>query len=253
MSMDEKVFGTGLTTEEYDFLMHTFIDKKYHQFEVELFKAKWFDYRFIHPVEATYVFFQHYKTAYRNAFARNVDRERAEFVRIGKYEDLFDLKNLSNSERTSDGLEQEKRAEIRKQKTFVTGIWRARQHADAMGLPYEFSIEACIRHTLRYWKQPHLPRPEQISSERVCQAVMTEWFEKKQNSVIYSNNPAFKNDAFQGFESQIEHRRHLLDLAGYRSNPNPLLQRFVDENMITEFDIAGRFDALTLNRVFQSD
>ena len=237
---DAPIFGADKSWFEYDCLTRQFgISTKILDVEPALFSVKWFDYRFMHPAQATYVYFSHYERAYRAAFSRHVDHEIADVIKLKKFDDLFDLKNLA--------LKTAK--EVKKAKMYISGIWNARAHADAMGLPYDFAIEAQIRHTLKYWDQKFLPRPAAISSDRVCEAVQLEWIEKKKASLLYSTHFEYRLPAYVGTAAQNDHHEHLLEIAGLRNDPEPALSRFLDEELLPIDKIEARFGHRTVLRL----
>ncbi len=99
------IFGTDLTWDQYDRLMYERVTAKWVEFERELFRAKWFDYRFMHPVAATYVAAYHFDRVYRQIYARNVNRETAEHIRVQKQPDLFECSKMFSTAiwRTANG------------------------------------------------------------------------------------------------------------------------------------------------------
>ncbi len=223
------IFGTDLTWDQYDRLMYERVTAKWVEFERELFRAKWFDYRFMHPVAATYVAVHHYERAYRQAYARNVSRGAAEYIRVRKAADLFECPKM-----------------------YIAGVWRARQMADAIGAPYDFAFEAAIRHTLRYWKREYLPRPEQIFHDRVCDAVVKEWGDAKRAKLIHSTHFEYRTHQYVGTRDQNDHHEHLMELATLRHDPAPPLTRFYDEELLPIEKIVARFGEDVALRVFEA-
>jgi hypothetical protein len=166
------IFGTDFDQDRYDEILFEYFLKKNRtlaprfsnfakiddemQIERELFRVKWFDYRFIHPVSATYLFAYHWDKQYRLSYSKNVSRDAAENIRVQKDADLFKCPQA-----------------------YITAMIRGRRITDAMGVPYEFAIAAGIKHTLRFWKRSHLPRPTQIFGDWVCEAIIADWNERK--------------------------------------------------------------------------
>jgi hypothetical protein len=231
------IFGTDLDFDRCDELMFDFYLKKlrisaekgpsYSNFrkfdelthlETALFRKKWFDYRYLHPVAATYLYAHHYQVVYRQAFKRHISRDISEHIKVLKDEDLFNCPQR-----------------------FVADMWRGRQIADAFGAPYNFVIEAGIRHTLRFWKQKYLPRPGQIFSDWVCDLIAAEWDEWKRVRAPHADHFEYRLPHYVGTRDQDEHHDHLLDLAGARSDPTALLSRFVDQELISLDKIGARF------------
>lgn len=242
----ETIFGTDLDRDRCDEIMFAYILKRmrvaaspsfsnYKKFEemtgveTELFRVKWFDYRFLHPVQATYFYAHCYDRAYRAAFKRHVSHKTAEHIAVLKKEDLF---------------ENEKR--------FVGAIWRGRQIADALGAPYPLFLEAAIRHMLRYWRQKYLPRPEHLYTDRVLEAVSQEWTEAKRHRLFYADHHLYRAQHFIGTRDQTEHRDFLIEMADMRRDPTPLLTSFVDKELLTIDWIAARSGQDVADRVAEA-
>src|SRR5690348_14877843 len=80
--------------------------------ERELMQTKWFDYRFMSPLDATELFVREYTEAYRNKWATNFDTVEAEKkipIRGGAW---------------------------RSNRSEFISCWRARQFVDCLGVPY---------------------------------------------------------------------------------------------------------------------
>lgn len=230
------IYGTDFSAERCDEIMFSFCLERlrlvpgalpsfsnYRKFEemglveTALFRKKWFDYRFLHPVAATYYYAHIYQAQYRLAFRRHVSHERAEYIRLLKADDLF-----SNAPR------------------LVAALWKGRQLADAFGAPYEFVIEAALRETLRFWRQRYLPRPEQIYAERACEAVAREWTEAQQHRMFHAEHYLYRAPHYAGTRDQDEHRNFLIDAALTRSDPARMLVGLVDKELLTLDWIAAR-------------
>lgn len=106
--------------------------------ELALSITKWPNYRFLSPLEATRLFHRAYVAGYRQHFGRHFDIEAAPYLRIGA------------------------RLDFRRPNRHLTQLWRARQHADHLGMPYpaymEFAFDFAAR---RQRQQP--PQPNQLA------------------------------------------------------------------------------------------
>src|SRR5690242_19007626 len=89
------------------------VEKGRRQEERDLHHTKWFDFRFMSPVDATRQFAQHYEEQFKAAWRRNFDLEDAAKKRPLPSGDLLNTQNEWNA------------------------MWRARQAADVLGIPYE--------------------------------------------------------------------------------------------------------------------
>jgi hypothetical protein len=145
--LDEFV-GKEKDTAECDGLMFT-LPKEIRQDEICLFKSKWFDYRGLHPVKATYYFAHCFVVAYKRAYATTRDLEASKTIKPFRVDDVFN---------SSD----------------INAVWRARQACDSAGVSYEFyvkhALEVCYKGGWRY-----LPRPNQIYSSAMIDEVTDAW------------------------------------------------------------------------------
>lgn len=196
------------------------------QLETELFRRKWFDYRFLHPVVATYVYAHYFTRIYRQLFAKHVSRRDSEYIRVFKDEDLFQCDTA-----------------------IISGVWRARQVADAIGAPYPFVIEAGFRLRLNYWKQKYMPRVNHIYADWIIEKTIDEWEETLNYAAPHGDHAQYRLQNYIGTRDQDDHHAHLLNLAGRRPNPVPLLSTFVDNELLSLEAINARFDDDVVNQV----
>ena len=158
--------------------------------ETALVGSKWFDYRFMTPLEATELFAQEYAEAFRNSWRRTQDYREAELKRA----------------LPKDGL---------KAKGELTSMWRARQIADAVGMKYDvFLITVMHFFEVRSYRRP--PRPNQIYGEKIREPLISvalrEWSKRQEEAGLYtySTSPAYKNEVFLGLPAQLDHREFVL-------------------------------------------
>jgi len=181
----EKIVGLDRLSDDpddRDDLMFRHVRPDWQRYELDLYTSKWFDYRFLDPVSATYVYAHAYKTIYRRLYRSTIDHKAAEHIHPLKHEDLFQCP-----------------------KEVISAIWRGRQHADALGMPYEVFIEFAMEGRLRYWNQRHLPRPQHLYSAHVCEMVMEKWAKTLGNRFFYGRHPIFLTSNFEEMPVQIEH------------------------------------------------
>jgi hypothetical protein len=225
-----EIFGQNFDIYKYDELQFLNVRKDWQEYEVMLFGSKWFDYRFMHPVRATYLYAYEFERAYRSSFRSTIDHRAADHIRVFKKSDLFEC-----------------------DKTVISGIWRGRQHADALCMPYNLYVTLALEALLRHWNRNHLPRPTQIYSAEVCAAVSSEWKRRQEVQVFYSTHHAYRAQNYIGSRDQNDHHEWLLHLASKRQNPVHLLINFLKEDLLPERKIEARFGreirALTLQSV----
>lgn len=201
MSTDQAIFGMDLPRLDLDVLMHTIPRKQWVNIEPQLYRGKWFDYRFMHPVQATCLYAHAYEQAYRAFYKRNIDRERAEHVKIfrGKIENWTEAKPAERS-----------------------GFWRGRMVADALGMPYDVYLTYAFEAALAYWNRAHLPRPLQLYSDHVVEKVSERWEGHQDAFLLYSEHPTFLNENYIGLQVQNDHHDWIFSQVDRRAS-KPLL------------------------------
>src|SRR5690554_2626742 len=130
--------GLNLTALEYDTLACQHIRPDLLQLEAGLYQTKWWDYRIMHPMEATYHFAQAYVQAVKAAVRKRIDL----YVSIN-CKPLKDQDFLKCSRHV------------------ITGLWKARQEADRHGIPYDFWCSKAMKYAQdRDWR--YLPKPTHL-------------------------------------------------------------------------------------------
>lgn len=185
-----------LTTEQLDALAIAKVSPKLFKEESSLYATKWWDYRGMHPVEATYEFAKEYIVAYRRVMKRRVEQEvAARLYPVKGTKDIF----------------------VDAEKIQLTGFWKARQMADRIGCPYSFYCsEALLYGDKRDWA--FLPKPTQLySTERkfetdpsLVEAVEAAWQAKKADSVVYSSLSLFELANYNALRIQVEHQESIV-------------------------------------------
>lgn len=207
---DEVVFGVDISRIDADRLASEFIRKDWIEIERALQTGKWFDYRFMNPTAATYLFAHEFTKAYRNAYKRNIDTIRGEFV-TPLPADLFKAKARST----------------------ISGIWRARQVADAMGMPYDVYLSRAYHWGTRFWQQGHLPRAQQIYSELIKDRVAIDWDEYQRSRFYYSSKPHYMTVNYdERVKAQNDHHEHLFEQIARRGNRAALIAQFIYEDLL---------------------
>lgn len=224
---DQKFIGQGLDQAAFDEKAVRFIRKDWLDREVPLFSTKWFDYRRMHPTEATYLYADHLIQAYRNAYRRNIDSRRGEHVRPFPKLDLFD-----------------------NPKATISAVWRGRQCADAIGMPYDLYLSQAYQFATRYWQQKHLPRPSQLYNDtRVVDPMVEYWNERKKAVLHFATSEHYKNDAYVGTAAQNAHHEWLMEHASVNGGSPNLVGRFVfKEAVLPESKAVARFGSEVVER-----
>jgi hypothetical protein len=153
--------------------------------ERELMGRKWFDYRFMTPMDATDYFITEYGHAFRDYWDRHIDRNEGR-LKIG----------VGSIHPTINSAE-------------LTGFWRARQFADQLGVPYRLFLNwANNGFAQNGW--PRVPRPNQLYAARVrsivSAEVMSRWDAYGSHLVRFSSLPQYKVAHFRNLPAQKAHQ-----------------------------------------------
>lgn len=161
MSVNQPFAGAELNALMCDKFAIRKIDQDALVQDVDLFDTKWWDYRTMHPTQATLYFHHVFKTIAPTYVSKYVDMDVAKGYEIGI---------------TRNDLRLSKLATIR-------AFWKARQIADAIGVPYDVYIKVALQHfydnyrmfaTTKSGKQ-NLPYPSQMASAMITEKVIKEW------------------------------------------------------------------------------
>lgn len=189
---------TELTSAEFDALAIAFVDANLFTIESDLYKTKFWDYRFMHPTKATLEFAQCYKKAIKRALRVRSDIYRAANFKGLKHNDLF-----MNAKAT------------------YTGMWKARQMADSHGVPYEFWCWKAMEFAEeRNWQ--YLPKPQQLYSTKPHAAarpgdlslvdyILNEWSTRVLAGMVVAKEEAFCIDNYIKHPYQREYQRWLFE------------------------------------------
>jgi hypothetical protein len=175
-----------------DRVMFTRIPRERLEPERTLFQHKWWDYRFMHPTLATSYYAHCYKSVYRTIWRRHMDHRSAGYVAGIKADDIFEL---------PEGANEKARRSLN---NTVAACWRGRQVADAMGIPYETYIELAMTKAMS-WSRKYLPRPSQLYSDEIIEAVQAGWDELTAGKFLIANDPRYRIGQWQGTPAQIAH------------------------------------------------
>lgn len=157
--------------------------------ELELFDTKWFDYRMMHPLDATVLFCEAYKRAYSQIMRTHgrVDYVTAQF-RTG----------LKRVPYTAQGP------------SVRTSLWKARQTADERGVDYDYFCSTILSIAAsREWGE--LPRPQHMWQEDLLAIFAEKLLNRSMTRLMGSDNPWFSTENYCGHEVQDAHRAHIFD------------------------------------------
>ena len=216
--MFEGVYGIETTREMGEVIAHSILPK-WRPFEVSLMQTKWFDYRQLTPVQATYLFAHYYRDAFKRFFRMHVNHASAEYVKPLKDEDLFKNKQVT-----------------------VSGLWRARQHADAMGVPYEEYLADAFERAMKTQRE-RLPLTTQLYTDNVLEFVQERWEQRQRAKLYVAESDLYRNDNYLGLTAQDAHHEWLFAQAEKRPNRIEILndliyrrEKLPEEKMIARYE-----------------
>jgi hypothetical protein len=210
-------YGHDFSSEECDRRGLLYIDSKLFRGEPELINKRWFDYRFMHPIKATYLFAFYYRNAYRKFFKQTAD------IREAKQKGGF---------RGIDCLTQNKQT--------AHGFLRARQHADRLGIPYDFYVFEAMRLAIsKLWQKP--PRPAHLYSDEFSTAIQIAWDEELSVCVRLPIHGFYRTPGAHIFKAQF--KQWLAGQILARSAPEFMLAYAVErDRMLSWFEAEAIFD-----------
>lgn len=181
---------------EEDRLIDKYISQKFLAIEASLYTSKWFDYRFMSPVKATRLYAKTYQTEYRHMYRRYFDSRTAAYVKPIKFADIFDYAREKNAN-----------------KSVLTGLWRGRQFADALGMPYQTFIENAFDIALRHWPHSFKPLPQNLYAEFVIEKMVDLWSELQLTGDFIAEDERYTNAWYIGTREQNDHHEWLFSRA----------------------------------------
>tara|TARA_R110000851_G_C13102760_1_gene569223 strand:- start:8260 stop:8955 length:696 start_codon:yes stop_codon:yes gene_type:complete len=213
----ELVFnGSHLTDNECEAIGIKHIKRKYIKKEAMLYSRKWFDYRQMHPVKATYYFAHCYTAAYKKLMEERLGNH-AIYHRGYKGGDPF---------RASAGQN--------------TSFYKARQYADLLGIPYDFYCNFAMRWANdRLWKR--LPRPSHLYSKDLIRAVKHAWDKRLTETIEVPTSKFYMVDGFFNHGDQLEFQHWLLKLIKKRRVPEMALTTYMCLNEYLVEDIVKEY------------
>jgi len=220
----ESYFGESLTNAECELIfLNSNIPVSAAKTENRLYGMKWFDYRELHFIKATYLFADEYAKAYQAMTKKVVDFERAPFVTGFKGEDIF-VESSRN----------------------YKGFYKARFSADMLGMPYDFYVNYAMNWAInRLWKR--FPRPVQLYSRPLLEDMVEAWQDSCRAQIPMPTNERFYDQ--QDCETKDAFQIWLCGMIKARSNPEMALGNFLFQNpMISSRIAVENFDKGLITR-----
>ena len=131
--------------------------------EPELMSSCWWEYRGLHPTRRTFIFAEVYANMTKRYHGKYWD-----YV-LSTYKMGFSGQGPEKI--FPSALDDEKKT--KRKKMVLTGMWRARQTADELGISYSIYVSSCFEHaSANGWK--NLPRPSQLYSDKMKMVALDE-------------------------------------------------------------------------------
>lgn len=186
-------FGQTLTFNECEVLAIAHIDRRLLAQETRLYSFKWFDYRTMHPMMATYLCVHHYNRAYGNFMGTCFEKGKRFMV----------------------GFKGKDFMTVREKQSF----WKLRQRIDELGIRYDFFMREAMNWCIENgWRQP--PRPAHIASNNeLIVEVTNRWAMECRAKIQFSLNPRYTVDEFVGGADQLAYEEYLLGAIMQRAHP----------------------------------
>lgn len=217
------------TPEECDALAVRFIPVKLLAEEAELNQTKFWDYRFMHPSQATQAFAEAYAAALKRAVSRRTDLWVGLNMRGLKKGCIFEL---------------DARA--------ITGFWKGRQMADRIGCPYDFYCEHAMQFADKA-RMTFLPSSSQLYTQTIpehlqhsglpsmVEYIVERWVHRTSHSNFYASHPAYLSENFNGGQEQILYLNYLFSKIKGSNLPEGVLCTLLERGQVSPEQIRTAF------------
>lgn len=221
-------YNDNLAFDHYEILMINHIPKKERKIETELMATKWFDYRLMHPMYATFYFYDLFAKEYQAYIAKNINIESAPFI--------FPFKG-------------EAKRNFLKAKEGLT-VWRLRQKADMLGIRYDFFLKMAFSKIYRMKAGGRVipPRPSQLGGEDLLAEIHLSWEAMCKASLQVACSPYFHVSNYNHSLIQRDHERFVMSQVAQRSVPHYSLASCLHDFEVVRIEAAMQnFDQQTLS------
>jgi hypothetical protein len=191
-------FGSELDLAHAEILTIQNIDRKLIKPEAALFGRKWFDYRQLHPAQATYLMVHHFNRFYGEFVGKALNRDRR-FIQAFKGKDF-----MLTRERLS--------------------FWRLRQKIDELGMRYDFFLRFAMDwYIARGWgkQAPNPPRPAHVSTnDELIVDASNAWVRECRAKIQYAASPRFHVTNWCAAVDQCAYEAFLIEQIKQRPHPH---------------------------------
>lgn len=215
MDNPSEIFGQDLDLIGYEVLAMQNIDPKYLKLDAGLFESKWWDYRSLHPVAATYLFAHEYNKAYQFIVKRCRDLERGQYMKGFKGKDIFEGKEALT-------------------------FWKARQNADRLGIRYDFYImKALLWAEDRNWR--NIPRPIHLYSADLTEHLAGVWQVERRSRLQSAQGECYLLENYSAHPDQDAYSEWALDQVSQRLHKDGALHHYLSRGQVGSRVATQRF------------
>lgn len=212
MNMDYK--GSELSGTECDAIALDRVSPSLLKKEPKLSTTAWFDYRLMHPTQRTYLFAHFYEEAYRFMLRLHVDYEQAEGDNPRTY-----LPKKDPLGKTQSVLKREKASGVVGAYRNCTMVWKARQKADELCIPYDVFCMSGMKAAIgRIWQRA--PSPSQLYSQNILNEIIDRWADLASQKMYVATDPFYLLTNWINHPSQADHAQWVCDQINTRVNPD---------------------------------
>lgn len=240
MDNPSEIFGMNRGTVEYEVTAISKIKPELLKLEAELFDSKWWDYRALHPVAATYLFAHEYNKAYQFIVKRCRDLERGQYMKGFKGEDIFETRTVKRKNKQTGESEL-------KQSDEIVAFWKARQSADRLGMRYDFYIrKAMMWAEDRNWR--NIPRPIHLYSDDLVEHLKERWEEERKARLQAAESECYMIENYSAHPDQDDYQGWALDQVSRRPHKDFALHHYLQRGQVNAEAAKTRFGSDTVSR-----
>lgn len=229
--------GADRTLDEMERLLWTLWPVKERNLEPGLMVKKWWDYRVLHPVQATYLFAGILTNQVRDFIRSHINDAPARITENGKVVDWHMIKSGDVFEPPAHAS----RHAYWKRK--VDGLIRARQAADAEGIDYSTFISVGLRHFYQgagsyvlAKRNAIMPEPNLLYGEAVLAEILGWWAQMIMTRVQHAHHPRYLLPNDDGHPDIATHRDWLIQQLCLRSAPELAAANLVRRDLLSVDD-----------------
>jgi hypothetical protein len=246
---DLDLFGTfpghDLPDDECEVILYTLWPDKERKREAKLFAQKWWDYRTLSVVHATYLFSHILTTETRSIIRAHIDDAPATVAPNGTVRDWNPIKAGD----VFDPPSQASRMPYWRRK--VGGLIRARQAADAEGIPYEVFVKAGLRHFYfgagsyvlqrqdQNGSRTVMPEPNLLYGEDCLAQIRDTWLQALGSRLHAAEHPRYRIANDDGHADHAEHRDWLRQQLDRRPVQDWAAARLVRDGLLSRDQALG--------------